>query len=66
MMSAAVPRASAAKALLAGCQMVDGESEARAIDIVATLSAAPGPGGVRIRQPIEVRQMMSALPGAGL
>jgi hypothetical protein len=54
------------KQLLAGYQMVDVESEARAIEIAAKLSAAPGPGGVPIRQPIEVRQMMGALPGTDL
>ena len=54
------------KELLAGYQMVDVESEARAIEIAAKLSAAPGPGGVPIRQPIEVRQVMGALPIADL
>jgi hypothetical protein len=54
------------KELLAGYRVVDVESEARAIEIAAKLSAAPGPGGVPIRQPIGVRQMMGALPGADL
>jgi hypothetical protein len=54
------------KELLAGYQMVDVESEARAIEIAAKLSAAPGSGGVPIRQPIEVRQVMGALPGVDL
>ncbi len=48
------------KELLAGYRMVDVESEARAIEIAATASAAPGPGGVPIQQPIEVRQVMGA------
>ena len=47
-----------AKELLAGYQMVDVDSEARAIEIAALVSAAPGPRGVPIRQPIEVRQIM--------
>jgi hypothetical protein len=54
------------KELLAGYQMVDVESEARAIEIAAELSAAPGPGGVPLRQRIEVRQVMGSLPGADL
>jgi hypothetical protein len=53
-----------AKELLAGYQMIDVESEARALEIAAQLSAAPGPGGVPIKQAIEVRQVMGALPGA--
>ncbi len=48
------------KELLAGYRMVDVESEARAIEIAARTSAAPGPGGVPIQQPIEVRQVMGA------
>src|SRR5258705_7063774 len=55
-----------AKELLAGYQMVDVESEARAIEIAARVSAAPGLGGVPMRQPIEVRQVMGGLPGADL
>jgi len=53
------------KELLAGYRMVDVESEARAIEIAAKASAAPGPGGVPIQQPIEVRQVMGA-PSADL
>ena len=52
------------KELLAGYRMVDVESEARAIEISAKASAAPGPGGVPIQQPIEVRQVMGAPSGA--
>jgi hypothetical protein len=48
------------KELLAGYRMVDVESEARAIEIAAKASAAPGPGGVAIAQRIEVRQVMGA------
>jgi hypothetical protein len=49
-----------AKEFLAGYRMVDVESEARALEIAAKASAAPGPGGVPIQQPIEVRQVMGA------
>jgi hypothetical protein len=54
-----------AKELLAGYQMVDVESEARALEIAAHLSAAPGPGGGAIKQRIEVRQVMGRPPGVG-
>jgi hypothetical protein len=46
--------------LLAGYRIVDVESEQRAIDIAARTSAAPGPKGVPLQQPIEVRQVMVA------
>jgi hypothetical protein len=49
-----------AKELLAGYRMVDVESEARALEIAARASAAPGLGGVPIQQPIEVRLVMGA------
>ena len=48
------------KELLAGYRLVDVDSAARAIEIAAQASAAPGPGGMPIRQPIEVRQVLSA------
>lgn len=48
------------KEFLAGYWMVDVESEQRAIEIAAQASASPGPNGVPIQQPIEVRQVMSA------
>jgi hypothetical protein len=48
------------KELLAGYRMVDVESEARAVEIAAKASAAPGPNGVPIQQAIEVRQVLSA------
>jgi hypothetical protein len=47
------------KELLAGYQMVDVDSEARAVEIAARVSAAPGPGGRPLQQPIEVRQVMA-------
>jgi hypothetical protein len=48
------------KELLAGYRMVDVDSLERALEIAARSSAAPGPGGVPIRQQIEVRQVMGA------
>ena len=48
------------KELLAGYRLIDVETAARAIEIAAKASAAPGPQGVPIRQPIEVRQVLSA------
>lgn len=48
------------KELLAGYRIVDVESPERAIEIAAKASAAPGPGGRPIKQPIEVREVMSA------
>jgi len=44
--------------VLAGYQVIDVESEARALEVAAVLSSAPGPGGLPCRQPIEVRQVM--------
>jgi hypothetical protein len=48
------------KELLAGYRLVDVETAERAIEIAARASAAPGPNGVPIRQPIEVREVLSA------
>ena len=47
-----------AKEQMAGYQIFDVESEERALEIAARLSAVPGPGGAAIQQPIEVRQIM--------
>jgi hypothetical protein len=44
--------------LLAGYRIVDVESEDRALEIAAQASAAPGPDGVPLRHPIEVREVM--------
>ena len=46
------------KEQLAGYQLVDVESEARAIEIAALISRVPGPGGVPLEQPITVRRVM--------
>ena len=51
-----------AKEFLAGYWIVDVESEARAIQIAAEASAAPGPGGKPLNMAIEVRQVMSGPP----
>ena len=48
------------KELLAGYRLVDVDSADRAIEIAAQASAAPGPAGQPVRQPIEVRQVLSA------
>ncbi|MGA2134794.1 MAG: YciI family protein [Bryobacteraceae bacterium] len=51
-----------AKEFLAGYWIVDVENPARAYEIAARASAAPGPGGVPMHNPIEVRQIMSGPP----
>jgi hypothetical protein len=50
------------KEWVAGYQIVDVESEARAIEIAAKISAVPGPGGVATQQPIQVRPVMTQAP----
>ena len=50
------------KEWLAGYQIFDVDSEERAIEIAARLSAVPGPGGVPIQQPIQVRRVMEESP----
>lgn len=45
--------------VLAGYRVVDVESEERALQIAARASAAPGPDGVPLRQPIEVRRLLT-------
>ena len=50
------------KEWLAGFQVVDVESEERAIEIAARLSAVPGPGGAATQQPIQVRRVMDDSP----
>ena len=50
------------KEWVAGYQIVDVESEERALEIAGRLSAVPGPGGVPTEQPIQVRQVMTAAP----
>ena len=50
------------KQWLAGYQIVDVDSEARAIEIAAKVSAVPGPDGIPLQQPIQVRQIMDEAP----
>ena len=50
------------KEWVAGYQIVDVDTEARAIEIAAKISAVPGPGGRAIQQPIIVRQIMDESP----
>ena len=50
------------KEWLAGYQIMDVESEARAIEIAGRLSAVPGPNGIPTEQPIQVRQVMESSP----
>ena len=48
---------------LVGYWIVDCDSEDRATEIAALVSAAPGPGGVPLNLPVEVRQVMRARGG---
>jgi hypothetical protein len=50
------------KEWLAGYQIVEVDSEERAIEIAARLSAVPGPSGVPTQQPIQVRRVMDEAP----
>jgi hypothetical protein len=50
------------KEFLAGYWIVDVETAERAYEIAARASAAPGPGGVPLNMPIEVREVMSGPP----
>src|SRR5215470_4282038 len=50
------------KEFLAGYWIIDVESAEQAYQIAARASAAPGPGGVRGSQPIEVRPVLSGAP----
>jgi hypothetical protein len=47
---------------VAGYQIIDVESEERAIEIAGKLSAVPGPNGIATQQPIHLRQMMTDAP----
>ncbi|HEU4557301.1 MAG TPA: YciI family protein [Longimicrobium sp.] len=51
-----------AKEFLAGYWIVQVDTPERAIEIAAKASAAPGPGGVPLNMPIEVREVMSGPP----
>jgi hypothetical protein len=49
-----------AKEFLAGFWIIDVDRTERAYEIAAKASSAPGPGGVPLSIPIEVRQVMRA------
>jgi hypothetical protein len=51
-----------AKEFLAGYWIIDVESAQRAYAVAAEASMAPGPGGVPLHLPIEIRQVMSGPP----
>ncbi len=53
------------KEWIAGFQVVDVESEQRALEIAARVSAVPGRGGVPLQQPIQVRRVMDQGPAGG-
>jgi len=50
------------KEFLAGYWIVDVDSPARAYQIAAEASTAPGPGGAPMNMAIEVREVMSGIP----
>lgn len=50
------------KEWIAGYQIVDVETEARAIEIAGKISAVPGQAGRATQQPIIVRQLMEVSP----
>jgi hypothetical protein len=50
------------KEWVAGYQIVDVDSEERALEIAGRISAVPGPDGVPTQQPIQVRQLMENAP----
>jgi hypothetical protein len=50
------------KEFLAGFWVIEVPSAARAYEIAAEASAAPGPGGAPLNMPIEVREVMCAPP----
>ena len=50
------------KEWVAGFQVLDVDSEERALEIAALFSAVPGPGGVPLQQPIHVRRIMDDGP----
>lgn len=50
------------KEFLAGFWIVDCETPARAAEIAAHISAAPGPGGKPLNMAVEARQIMAGPP----
>ena len=54
------------KEWVAGFQVFDVDSEERAIEIAAKISAVPGRGGVATQQPIQVRRIMEDGPSTAV
>ncbi len=52
------------KEWVAGYQIVDVDSEERAVEIAARVSAVPGPGGRPLAQPVQVRRIMDHGPSS--
>jgi hypothetical protein len=50
------------KDLIAGFMIIDVDSDERALELAAELSAAPGAGGVPIQEWLELRPLLSPLP----
>jgi hypothetical protein len=50
------------KEWIAGFEIIDVESDERAVEIAGRISAVPGPGGVPTRQPVHVRRVMEQTP----
>ena len=50
------------KDLIAGWMVIDVDSHERAVELAGELSAAPGPGGVPIREWLELRPFMAEPP----
>jgi hypothetical protein len=50
------------KEWVAGFQVIDVDTQERALEIAAQVSAVPGPGGVPLQQPIHVRRVMDDGP----
>jgi hypothetical protein len=47
---------------IAGYQIVEVASRERALEIAARVSAVPGPGGVPLGQPVQVREVIDLAP----
>lgn len=50
------------KEWVAGYQIIDVETEQRAVEIAALVSAVPGPGGKPTGQPIQIRRVLEQGP----
>ncbi|MFE6649043.1 YciI family protein [Nocardioides sp. NPDC057772] len=54
------------KEWVAGYMIIDAETQERALEIAGLYSAAPGPGGRPIEQPIQVRRMYHGTDGSSV